>query len=109
MFPPSDAPLALQTKNIALQGTLCVSGSRLGLVFQIGDNTVLCVFPFLSLPRIRRLTGTCVTHSGRIAKLSSAAMSSMTTLQRELIRFVVIIAGMATAVAIFIVILWAAW
>jgi len=49
------------------------------------------------------------SHSGRIAKLSSAAMSLMTTLQRELIRFVVIIAGMATAVAIFIVILWAAW
>jgi sodium/potassium-transporting ATPase subunit alpha len=32
-----------QTKNIALQGTLCVNGSGLGLVFQIGDNTVLCV------------------------------------------------------------------
>jgi hypothetical protein len=33
-----------QTKNIALQGTLCVNGSGLGLVFQIGDNTVLCVW-----------------------------------------------------------------
>lgn len=33
----------------------------------------------------------------------------LTTLQRELLRFVAIIAGMAAAVAIFIVILWAAW
>ncbi len=108
MFPPSDAPLALQTKNIALQGTLCVSGSGRGLVFQIGDNTVLCVFP-VSPPDPPSHGHMRDSHSGRIAKLSSAAMSLMTTLQRELIRFVVIIAGMATAVAIFIVILWAAW
>lgn len=33
----------------------------------------------------------------------------LTTLQRELLRFVAIIAGMATAVAILMVILWAAW
>ncbi|KAH9955492.1 hypothetical protein BC827DRAFT_1236737 [Russula dissimulans] len=76
-----------ETKNIALQGTLCVSGSGLGLVFQIGDNTVF----------------------GRIAKLSSTASSSMTTLQREILRFVLIIASLATFVAILIVILWAAW
>ncbi|KAI9507404.1 sodium-potassium ATPase [Russula earlei] len=77
----------LETKNIALQGTLCVSGSGLGLVFQIGDNTVF----------------------GRIAKLSSAGHSSLTTLQREILRFVLIIAGLATLVAILIVILWATW
>jgi sodium/potassium-transporting ATPase subunit alpha len=33
----------------------------------------------------------------------------MTTLQREIFRFVVIIASLATLVAIVIVILWAAW
>ena len=33
----------------------------------------------------------------------------MTTLQREIFRFVVIIASLATIVAIIIVILWAAW
>lgn len=33
----------------------------------------------------------------------------MTTLQREILRFVLIIAGLATAVAILIVILWATW
>ncbi|KAI0064852.1 sodium-potassium ATPase [Artomyces pyxidatus] len=73
----------LETKNIALQGTLCVNGSGLGLVFQIGDNTVF----------------------GRIAKMSSAASTGLTTLQREILRFVIIIAGMATLVAILIVIL----
>ena len=35
------AHVAVQTKNIALQGTHCVSGSGLGLVIQIGDSTVL--------------------------------------------------------------------
>lgn len=33
----------------------------------------------------------------------------MTTLQREIFRFVVIIGSLATFVAIIIVILWAAW
>jgi len=32
----------------------------------------------------------------------------LTTLQRELLRFVMIIAGLATSIAILIVILWAA-
>ncbi|KAN0129017.1 sodium-potassium ATPase [Lactarius tabidus] len=77
----------LETKNIALQGTLCVSGSGLGLVFQIGDHTVF----------------------GRIAKLSSVAPTSMTTLQREILRFVIIIASLAATVALIIVILWASW
>ena len=35
--------------------------------------------------------------------------SRMTTLQREILYFVLIIASLATAVAILIVILWAAW
>jgi sodium/potassium-transporting ATPase subunit alpha len=33
----------------------------------------------------------------------------MTTLQREIFQFVVIIASLATLLAIIIVILWAAW
>jgi sodium/potassium-transporting ATPase subunit alpha len=31
----------LETKNIALQGTLCVGGSGTGVVIQTGDHTVL--------------------------------------------------------------------
>ena len=49
------------------------------------------------------------TYSGRIAKLSSVAPASMTTLQREILRFVIIIASLAAMVALIIVILWASW
>jgi sodium/potassium-transporting ATPase subunit alpha len=58
------------------------------------------------LDKSRKLT---VPDSGKIAKLSSMEATRLTTLQRELLRFVAIIAGMATAVAILMVILWAAW
>ncbi|KZS89101.1 sodium-potassium ATPase [Sistotremastrum niveocremeum HHB9708] len=77
----------LETKNVALQGTHCVAGSGIGVVIQTGDNTVF----------------------GRIAKLSANASSTMTTLQRELLHFVVIIACLALAIAVVIVILWAGW
>ncbi|EMD41765.1 hypothetical protein CERSUDRAFT_90341 [Gelatoporia subvermispora B] len=77
----------LETKNIALQGTHCVNGSGVGVVIQTGNNTVF----------------------GRIAKLSSHEPTRLTTLQREILHFVFIIAGLATVVAILIVILWAAW
>lgn len=77
----------LETKNIALQGTHCVSGSGQGIVIQTGDSTVF----------------------GRIAGLSAKSSNSMTTLQREILRLVVIIASMAVSVAILLVILWAAW
>ncbi|KAI0762858.1 sodium-potassium ATPase [Fomes fomentarius] len=77
----------LETKNIALQGTHCVSGSGIGMVILTGDSTVF----------------------GRIAKLSTMEASRLTTLQRELLHFVLIIASLATAVAVLIVILWAAW
>ncbi|KAF9524928.1 hypothetical protein CPB83DRAFT_897469 [Crepidotus variabilis] len=77
----------LETRNIALQGTLCVAGSGTGLVIQTGDKTVF----------------------GVITKLSSMESSGLTTLQCELLRFVVIIASLATFVAVLIVVLWAAW
>ncbi|EUC60331.1 sodium/potassium-transporting ATPase subunit alpha [Rhizoctonia solani AG-3 Rhs1AP] len=85
----------LETRNIALQGTYCVSGSGIGVVVQVGDGTVF----------------------GRIAQLSTGQNSSgknsltagLTTLQREILRFVLIIAGCASTVAIIIVILWATW
>ncbi|KAI1791319.1 sodium-potassium ATPase [Ganoderma leucocontextum] len=77
----------LETKNIALQGTHCVSGSGVGLVIQTGDNAVF----------------------GRIAKLSSMESSGMTTLQREVLFLVMLIASLATAIAVLLVILWATW
>ena len=47
--------------------------------------------------------------SGNIAKLSSSTSTHLTSLQREILRFVVIIAALATLVAIIVVIVWAAW
>lgn len=92
----------LETKNIGLQGTLCVSGSghgeqlvlqessltdSSGVVIQTGDNTVF----------------------GRIAKLSSAGRAGLTTLQKEILRFVLIIVAVAITLSIIIIICWAAW
>lgn len=46
---------------------------------------------------------------GRIAKLSSSGAPSMTTLQREILRFVLIIVTLALSIALLVIILWAAW
>jgi hypothetical protein len=50
-----------------------------------------------------------ISRSGQIAKMSSATTTHLTTLQKEIYRFVFIIAGLAAIVAILVVILWAAW
>ncbi|ORY10679.1 hypothetical protein BCR34DRAFT_625171 [Clohesyomyces aquaticus] len=68
----------LETNNIGLQGTHRISGSCLGIVVATGDNTVF----------------------GRIATLANDPKIAMTTLQKEILRFVLII-------ALFIVV--AAW
>ncbi|WVQ84457.1 hypothetical protein IAT38_006609 [Cryptococcus sp. DSM 104549] len=77
----------LETKNIGLQGTLCVSGSGIGVVVQTGDLTVF----------------------GRIANLASSGAPALTTLQREILRFVIIIVTLAISLALLVIILWAAW
>lgn len=71
----------MESRNIALQGTLCTSGSGIGICVGLGDNTVF----------------------GRIAKQAARDRPGMTTLEIEIIRFVLIIAGLAFAVAIIIV------
>ncbi|WWC71995.1 uncharacterized protein I206_105954 [Kwoniella pini CBS 10737] len=77
----------LETKNIGMQGTLCVSGSGVGVVVQTGNLTVF----------------------GRIAKLSSTGAPSLTTLQKEILRFVLIIVVCALTIATIVIILWATW
>ncbi|KAH8926651.1 calcium ATPase [Atractiella rhizophila] len=77
----------LEASNIALQGTLCTSGSGTGVVILTGDMTVF----------------------GRIAKLSSTENTRRTTLENEILRFVIIIASLAFTFASLIVILWASW
>jgi sodium/potassium-transporting ATPase subunit alpha len=78
---------SFSAKNIALAGTLCVAGSGQGLVIQTGDHTVF----------------------GRIAKLSSKPNHAMTTLEREIFHFVILIASLAIITAVIICILWGAW
>ncbi|KAG9123731.1 hypothetical protein FRC07_014132, partial [Ceratobasidium sp. 392] len=85
----------LETRNIALQGTYCVSGSGIGVVVQVGDGTVF--------GRIARLSTGPNTNGG------NSLTAGLTTLQREILRFVLIIAGCASTLAVLIVILWAAW
>ena len=77
----------LETKNIGLQGSLCVSGSGMGVVVLTGDETVF----------------------GRVAKLSSKGAPALTPLQKEILRFVFIIVVLAISTAVLIIILWAAW
>ncbi|KAF9078799.1 hypothetical protein BDP27DRAFT_1412741 [Rhodocollybia butyracea] len=77
----------MESHNIALQGTLCTSGSGVGICVGLGDSTVF----------------------GRIAKQATTERSKPTTIQVEILRFVMLIASMAFTVASIIVILWAAW
>ncbi|KAL4982980.1 hypothetical protein BDW68DRAFT_194775 [Aspergillus falconensis] len=77
----------LETNNIGLQGTYCVSGAALGLVVGTGDQTVF----------------------GRIAGLSNGRRTEMTPMQREILRFVLIIVSLVVTFVLIIVIIWAAY
>ncbi|KAF9487492.1 P-type ATPase-like protein [Pleurotus eryngii] len=80
-------PNFMESRNMALQGTLCVNGSGKGVCVGLGDFTVF----------------------GRIAREAASERSVRTPLEAEILRIVFAIAGMALSVAVFIVILWAAW
>jgi sodium/potassium-transporting ATPase subunit alpha len=71
----------LESKNIALQGTLCTSGNGFGICIGLGDGTVF----------------------GRITKDVARERPGPTTLEVEIRRFVLIIAGLAISVAIVII------
>ncbi|TNY23070.1 hypothetical protein DMC30DRAFT_444722 [Rhodotorula diobovata] len=77
----------LETRNIALQGTLCTEGTAVGIVVACGDATVF----------------------GRIAKAAGRPRPVPSTLEEEIKRFVLIIASLAAAVVVLIIIAWAAW
>ncbi|OAX78430.1 hypothetical protein ACJ72_07263, partial [Emergomyces africanus] len=77
----------LETRNIGLQGTHCVSGTVTGVCVATGDNTVF----------------------GRIAGLTNKPRHEFTPLQKEILRFVLIIIGIIATVVILVVVLWAAW
>lgn len=74
----------LETNNIGMQGTHCISGSCLGVCVATGDSTIF----------------------GRIAKLTADPKTGMTPLQKEIFRFIMIISTFITCVVILIVVLW---
>ncbi|KAK0207703.1 hypothetical protein IW262DRAFT_1498522 [Armillaria fumosa] len=80
-------PNFMESRNIALQGTLCVGGGGLGVCVCLGDKTVF----------------------GRIAKQAASERPRRTSLESEIRRIVLIICSMALAIDIIFVILWAAW
>lgn len=67
----------LETRNIALAGTSCVSGSAIGVIVATGDNTVF----------------------GRIAAMTNRPKPGLITLEREVRYFVLTIAAIAVALA----------
>lgn len=77
----------LESHNIAMQGTFCISGSGRGIVVSTGDATVF----------------------GNIAHMSSQPKSGLTPLQSEILRFVLIVVVIIVALVVLVVILWAAW
>ena len=74
----------LETKCIGLQGTHCISGSGIGVVVATGDKTVF----------------------GRIAKLTNEPKTGMTTLEREVLNFVIIIVSIMLTMIIVVIIVW---
>ncbi|KAI1372551.1 Na,H/K antiporter P-type ATPase [Hypoxylon crocopeplum] len=77
----------LETRCIGLQGTHCVSGSCTGLVVATGDRTVF----------------------GRIAALTNEPKAKMTTLEREVLYFVIIICSIMLTMIMVVLIVWGAW
>lgn len=77
----------LETQNIGMQGTHCISGSALGITVNTGDKTVF----------------------GKIAKLTNTPKTAMTTLQKEILRFIIIICSLMLFFNIVVIICWAAW
>ncbi|KND90695.1 Sodium/potassium-transporting ATPase subunit alpha-1 [Tolypocladium ophioglossoides CBS 100239] len=77
----------LETHNIGLQGTHCIIGSGTGIVVATGDKTVF----------------------GRIATLTNEPKSKMTTLEKEVLYFVLFICGLMFFMIILVLVVWAAW
>lgn len=74
----------LETHNIGLQGTHCIIGSGTGIVVATGDKTVF----------------------GRIAALTNEPKSKMTTLEKEVLYFVLFICGIMFAMIALVLIVW---
>lgn len=74
----------LETRNIGLQGTHCVSGSSIGVVVSTGDSTIF----------------------GKIAKLTNEPKKGMTTLEREVFHFVMVICSIMFVMIVVVIAVW---
>ncbi|KAI0526203.1 hypothetical protein F5B22DRAFT_147051 [Xylaria bambusicola] len=77
----------LETRCIGMQGTHCVSGSCIGLVVATGDRTVF----------------------GRIAALTQEPKTGLTTLEKEILYFVIIICSIMLTMIIIVLFAWGFW
>jgi sodium/potassium-transporting ATPase subunit alpha len=77
----------LETHCIGMQGTHCISGSAKGICVNTGDKTVF----------------------GKIARLTNTPKTGMTLLQKEILRFIIIICSLMIFFNIVVIICWAAW
>ncbi|EHK43835.1 hypothetical protein TRIATDRAFT_131293 [Trichoderma atroviride IMI 206040] len=77
----------LESRNIALMGTLVVNGSGVGVVVLTGPRSVM----------------------GRIAKATASAEERPTLIQREITRFVYIIVALTVVLALIILLTWVGW
>ena len=77
----------LETNNIGMQGTHCISGTTIGITVSTGDSTVF----------------------GKIARLTSTPKTGMTPLQKEILRFIIIICSLMIFFNIVVIICWGAW
>ncbi|KAJ9647723.1 hypothetical protein H2199_001497 [Coniosporium tulheliwenetii] len=80
-------PNFLETRNIALMGTMVTNGSATGLVVLTGQNTVM----------------------GRIARATTSVKDQPTFIQREITRFVYIIVVLTVVLATTILLTWVGW
>lgn len=78
---------ALETRNLALTSTFVVQGNCKGVVFAIGDKSVM----------------------GRIVAMSSETKFKLTTVQREVWFFTKIVSALALSLFCISIIVWAAW
>ncbi|PNY23564.1 Sodium/potassium-transporting ATPase subunit alpha-2 [Tolypocladium capitatum] len=77
----------LESRNIALMGTLVVNGSGVGMVVLTGARSVM----------------------GRIAKATASAEERSTLIQKEIWRFVRIIVCLTIVLALLILFTWVGW
>ena len=83
---PTDKNM-LETKNLAFFGTYLLEGTCTGIVMNIGDKTVM----------------------GRIANLTATSKQPLTSLQKEINYFVVLVSFLSLVLILILLIAWLAW